>query len=224
MGIDHAAVGAPRRRLAARQAARAGGPHARRCGASPRGRASTSPPRTAPTTSRSPPRALRIPAVNTFDYEFAVQQHNIGCRLARRVMTPGRDPARAARALRRRAATSSSSTRGSRRSTTSSDFDARPGRVRASSGSTARRSSSIVRPPPDVSLYHRKSNPLFPRVLERLGRDEDVTAVVIPRTARAARARAWRCGLPSVIVPGARGRRPEPDRARRPRRSRRAGR
>src|ERR687894_2544853 len=32
--------------------------------------------------------ALRIPAVNTFDYEWATQQHNIGCRLARRVMTP----------------------------------------------------------------------------------------------------------------------------------------
>ena len=26
--------------------------------------------------------SLRIPAVNTFDYEFAIQQHNIGCRLA----------------------------------------------------------------------------------------------------------------------------------------------
>src|SRR4029079_16816691 len=26
----------------------------------------------------------------------------------------------------------------------------------------------IVRPPPDVSLYHRKSNPLFPKVLDRL--------------------------------------------------------
>src|SRR3712207_6715368 len=31
---------------------------------------------------------LRIPAVNTFDYEWATQQHNVGCRLARRVMTP----------------------------------------------------------------------------------------------------------------------------------------
>jgi predicted glycosyltransferase len=40
----------------------------------------------------------------------------------------------------------------------------------------------IVRPPPEVSLYHRKSNQLFPRVLERLGRSEDVSAVVIPRT------------------------------------------
>ena len=29
----------------------------------------------------------------------------------------------------------------------------------------------IVRPPPDVSLYHRKSNPLFPKVLARLGNE-----------------------------------------------------
>src|SRR3954449_10288393 len=36
--------------------------------------------------------SLRIPAVNTFDYEFAVQQHHIGCRLARRVITPDAIP------------------------------------------------------------------------------------------------------------------------------------
>src|SRR5919107_1585033 len=36
--------------------------------------------------------SVRIPAVNMFDYEFAVQQHNVGCRLARRVMTPDRIP------------------------------------------------------------------------------------------------------------------------------------
>src|SRR3954470_5364963 len=36
--------------------------------------------------------SLGIPAVNMFDYEFAVQQHNIGCRLARRVLTPDRIP------------------------------------------------------------------------------------------------------------------------------------
>lgn len=34
----------------------------------------------------------RIPAVNMFDYEFAVQQHHIGCRLARRVITPDAIP------------------------------------------------------------------------------------------------------------------------------------
>ena len=36
--------------------------------------------------------ALRIPAVNTFDYEWASQQHRVGCRLARRVVTPDAIP------------------------------------------------------------------------------------------------------------------------------------
>ena len=40
----------------------------------------------------------------------------------------------------------------------------------------------VLRPPPDVSLYHRHSNPLFPQTLEHVGRLEDVHAFVIPRT------------------------------------------
>jgi predicted glycosyltransferase len=58
----------------------------------------------------------------------------------------------------------------------------------------------IVRPPPDVSLYHRKSNPLFPKVLDRLGRDADVHAVVLPRT-QEQRNFIESLRLPSVIVP-----------------------
>ena len=33
--------------------------------------------------------------------------------------------------------------------------------------------AGVVRTSPDVSLYHRRSNPLFPQVLKHLGRDED---------------------------------------------------
>ena len=71
---------------------RARQPHDERCAASASGGSSTSPSPTAPTTSRSRPGRSRIPAVNTFDYEFAIQQHNIGCRLARRVMVPDAIP------------------------------------------------------------------------------------------------------------------------------------
>jgi len=39
----------------------------------------------------------------------------------------------------------------------------------------------VVRTPPEVSLYHRFDNPLFRRVLERLGQ-EGAQAVVLPRT------------------------------------------
>src|SRR5439155_12837513 len=40
----------------------------------------------------------------------------------------------------------------------------------------------VVRTPPDVSLYHRRSNPLFPQVLAHLGRHEGLQAVVLPRS------------------------------------------
>ena len=58
----------------------------------------------------------------------------------------------------------------------------------------------VVRPPPDVSLYHRKSNPLFPKVLQRLGSDENVHAVVLPRT-EAQRELVESLALPSLILP-----------------------
>ena len=58
----------------------------------------------------------------------------------------------------------------------------------------------VVRTPPDVSLYHRRSNPLFPQVLERLGHDESVHAIVLPRTAEQ-RDFVRGLALPSVLVP-----------------------
>jgi predicted glycosyltransferase len=58
----------------------------------------------------------------------------------------------------------------------------------------------VLRPPPDVSLYHRHSNPLFPQTLEHLGRAEDVHAFVLPRTEEQ-HAFVRRLDLPSVILP-----------------------
>ena len=58
----------------------------------------------------------------------------------------------------------------------------------------------VLRPPPDVSLYHRHSNPLFPQTLEHLGRRDDVQAVVLPRT-EAQRDFVRDLVLPSVVVP-----------------------
>ena len=66
-------------------------------------------------------------------------------------------------------------------------------------GVDSRRVVVVVRPPPDVSLYHRKSNPLFPRVLARLGADPGVHAVVLPRT-DAQRSHLKSLDLPSLIV------------------------
>ncbi|MDX6680931.1 MAG: uncharacterized protein QOG94_970 [Solirubrobacteraceae bacterium] len=143
-------------------------------------------------------RSLGIPALNTFDYEFAVQQHHIGCRLATRVMVPESIPL--AR-LRPYGVTGAKLVQypGLKEEYYLADFEADRG-VPAALGVDPERVLVVVRPPPDVSLYHRRSNPLFPKVLELLGRREDVHAVVVPRT-QAQREQVLARMLPSVIVP-----------------------
>jgi predicted glycosyltransferase len=143
-------------------------------------------------------RSRRIPAVNTFDYEWATVQHNIGCRLARRVMVPESIPPER---LARYGVGPGKLVQypGLKEEYYLSDFE--PDRsLLASLGVDPERIVVIVRPPPDVSLYHRKSNPLFPQVLEFLGSDDGVHAVVVPRT-HAQRQYVRELGLPSVIVP-----------------------
>jgi len=138
-----------------------------------------------------------IPAVNMFDYEFAVQQHHIGCRLARRVITPDAIPPSR---LARFGATGEKLLQypGLKEEYYLSDFAPDP-TILARLGVDQERVVVVVRPPPDVSLYHRKSNPLFPRVLNYLGDREEVQAVVLPRT-DAQRAHVRALNLPSVIV------------------------
>ena len=143
-------------------------------------------------------RRLGVPSATTFDYEWAYLQHKLGCRAATRVVVPEAiPPERMARygavppKLRRYP--------GLKEEYYLADFE--PDRdVLERLGVDAERVVVVLRPPPDVSLYHRHSNPLFPLVLEHLGRDEGVHAVVIPRTAEQ-RAYVAGLGLRSVIVP-----------------------
>src|SRR5207237_10337607 len=58
----------------------------------------------------------------------------------------------------------------------------------------------VLRPPPDVSLYHRHSNPLFPQTVDFLGRHEGVQAIVLPRTEEQ-RGFVRGLALPSLILP-----------------------
>jgi uncharacterized protein len=142
-----------------------------------------------------------IPAVNMFDYEFAIQQHHIGCRLARRVITPDAIPPSR---LARFGATGEKLLQypGLKEEYYLADFEPDP-TILQKLGVDPARVVVVVRPPPDVSLYHRKSNPLFPRVLNYLGDREGVHAVVLPRT-EAQRQHVLSLGLPSVVVaPGA---------------------
>jgi hypothetical protein len=139
----------------------------------------------------------RIPAVNMFDYEFAIQQHNIGCRLARRVITPDAIPPSR---LERFGVKGEKLLQypGLKEEYYLADFQPDPA-ILERLGVDAGRVVVVVRPPPDVSLYHRKSNPLFPRVLSHLGNRDDVQAVVLPRT-EAQRRNVKALQLPSVIT------------------------
>ena len=141
---------------------------------------------------------LRIPEANTFDYEFAVVQHNVGCRLARRVMVPDRIPADR---LTRYGVGPSKLVQypGLKEEYYLADFEPDPG-VLDALGVDRDRVVVVFRPPPDVAMYHRAANPLFPRVLERVGTDPGVHAVVIARTDEQ-REHVRGLGYPSLIVP-----------------------
>ena len=125
-------------------------------------------------------------------------QHGLGCRAARRVIVPDAIPQERLDALGARR----SKVRrypGLKEEYSLAGFE--PDRaVLAELGLDSEQVLVVVRTPPDVSLYHRHGNPLFVDVLERLGRDEDVRAVVLPRTDRAAQRHPAR-RLPSLVVP-----------------------
>jgi predicted glycosyltransferase len=141
---------------------------------------------------------LGIPEANMHDYEFAVAQHHVGCRLAKRVIFPESVPPER---LRRFGVTSEKLFRypGIKEEYYLSDFKVDQDGLEKV-GVDTERVVVVVRPPPDVSLYHRKSNPLFPQVLARVGSDPGVHAVVLPRTEEQ-RAYVKELALPSLIVP-----------------------
>jgi hypothetical protein len=143
-------------------------------------------------------RILGVPEANMHDYEYAVTQHHIGCRLARRVMFPDSVPPERLHRFGVRPEKLFPYP-GLKEEYYLYDFDPDPDAFTRLGVDTSR-VVVIVRPPPDVSLYHRKSNPLFPKVLARLGHDDGVHAVVLPRTA-AQRQLVESLELPSLIVP-----------------------
>jgi predicted glycosyltransferase len=143
-------------------------------------------------------RRLGIPSATTFDYEWAWLQHQLGCRAATRVVVPDAIPVDR---LARYGAEPPKLLQyeGLKEEYYLADFepdrsvldpfDVDPSHVLV-----------VLRPPPDVSLYHRQSNPLFPQTLELVGRRDDVRAIVLPRTEEQ-REYVRGLALPSVIVP-----------------------
>jgi uncharacterized protein len=143
-------------------------------------------------------RALNIPAVDMFDYEWALLQHTVGCRLSRRVLVPDAiPPAR----LRRYGATGAKLVQypGLKEEYYLSDLEPDPGALTAL-GADGSRLIAVIRTPPELALYHPGSDDLFAAVVNRLGNDPGVHAVVLPRT-REQGARLRPLGLPSLIVP-----------------------
>jgi uncharacterized protein len=143
-------------------------------------------------------RRLGIPSSTTFDYEWAWLQHQLGCRAATKVVVPASIPverlarygARAPKLLQYP---------GLKEEYYLSDFEADLS-VLDAFGIDSERVLVVLRPPPDVSLYHRHSNPLFPQTLQHLGSLESVQAFVLPRTEEQ-RDYVRSLALPSVIVP-----------------------
>ena len=143
-------------------------------------------------------RQLGIPSSTTFDYEFATLQHQLGCRAATRVVVPDAIPSER---LERYGVRPPKLVQypGLKEEYYLSDFEP-DSSVVAALGVDRERVVVVVRTPPDIALYHRRSNPLFPQVLSLLGRDERVQAVVIPRTPEQ-RDEVRGLALPSLVVP-----------------------
>jgi len=143
-------------------------------------------------------RSLRVPSAYAYDYEFARAQHTLGSRAATRVVVPEAIPQER---LDRLGATA----RKTRRYPGLKEEYYLAGLVPDRAvldrlGLDGSRVVAVVRTPPEVSLYHRHGNPLFAEVIERLGWDDTVHAVVLPRTP-AQRELLLEAALPSLVVP-----------------------
>jgi hypothetical protein len=143
-------------------------------------------------------RSLGVPSAYAFDYEFARVQHGLGCRAARRVIVPEVIPqerldglgARASKVRRYPGLKEEYYLHGFQPdSAVLEDLGLDPQGVLV-----------VVRTPPEVSLYHRRENPLFADLLRRLGAEPAARTVVLPRTPeQGAAIRELR--LPSLVVP-----------------------
>ena len=143
-------------------------------------------------------RRLGIPSSTTFDYEFATLQHQLGCRAATKVVVPDAIPPER---LQKYGVKPPKLVQypGLKEEYYLSDFEPDASLLERFEVDPAR-VLVVLRPPPDVSLYHRQSNPLFPMTLDHLGRLENVHAFVLPRTGEQ-REYVRALHLPSVILP-----------------------
>jgi predicted glycosyltransferase len=143
-------------------------------------------------------RRLGVPISTTFDYEWAWLQHQLGCHAATKVVVPDAIPPER---LARYGAKPPKLVQyeGLKEEYYLADFEPDTA-VLDRLGIDGQRVLIVLRPPPDVSLYHRHSNPLFPQTLDFVGSRDDGHASVLPRTEEQ-RAFVRGLDLPSVLVP-----------------------
>ena len=149
--------------------------------------------------STDQPLAARLagtPQVTMFDYEFAAAMHHTNCRLATRVLVPDAIPESA---LARYGVRPPRLVRypGLKEEYALADHVEDP-TVAGELGLDTGRLVAVLRPPPEVTLYHRGlSGDLFSATLDRLlDAAPDVQTVVLPRTAEQREALA---GRPAIV-------------------------
>ncbi len=138
-----------------------------------------------------------IPSAQMQDYEFAGLQRKIAWRVAKRVLVPDSIPVDR---LVKAGAREDKLVRfpGLKEDYYLADFEP-DASVPEELGIDLERVLVIVRPPPETAAYHA-DNPLYEQVIDRLAQADNVTAVIIPRTAgQAERARARNSA--NLIVP-----------------------
>jgi hypothetical protein len=142
-------------------------------------------------------RALGVRATTMFDYEFAVLQHTLNCRLAWRVLVPDAIPPER---LRRYGATGARLVRypGLKEEYALAGVEPRRA-VLDELGLGDVSPLAVLRPPPELALYHRFGNPLFEAVLRRLSDHGQAHTVVLPRTGEQGQ-RLRALALPRVTV------------------------
>ena len=127
-------------------------------------------------------RLLGVPSSTTFDYEWARLQHQLGCRAATKVVVPDTIPPER---LRTYGVDERKLLRyeGLKEEYYLSDFEPDPAVLDQWELDPAR-VLAVLRPPPDVALYNRNENPLFPRTLDFLGSRERAAGDYSVRRAR----------------------------------------
>lgn len=141
--------------------------------------------------------ARRVPSVTMFDYEWAKLQHNVNCRLARRVIVPDAIPPERLYAYGAKGKIHAYP--GLKEEYYLSDFEPDE-RVLDELALDRSKLLVLLRTPPEVALYHRLKNDLFGGLIDRLASDSGVQVVVLPRTPQQ-RADLARLNALNFVVP-----------------------